>query len=189
MSKELAARLEAVYTYLANRGEDNLTPIVSGAIAALRSEPVEYVLVGHTYKLPNNGMSSSRLNMTGHNMPDDTPLYAAPSRESRTDRQEPGLSAETINRAKWLHEQVHERLDDKSLREEDWIRYKANLEHIYKEHFPALCDMALRSLTAPTVSEKGEQDADELLREVLDWGLPDDLKQRIDAHLARKEQK
>lgn len=34
-----------------------------------------------------------------------------------------------------------------------------------------------------------EQDADELLREVLDWGLPDDLKQRIDAHLARKEPK
>lgn len=33
-----------------------------------------------------------------------------------------------------------------------------------------------------------EQDADELLREVLDWGLPDDLKQRIDAHLSRKEQ-
>lgn len=32
-----------------------------------------------------------------------------------------------------------------------------------------------------------EQDADELLREVLDWGLPDDLKQRIDAHLSPKE--
>ena len=46
---------------------------------------------------------------------------------------------------------------------------------------------SLHSCVPVTVSEKGE--ADELLREVLDWGLPDDLKQRIDAHLARKEQK
>jgi len=38
-----------------------------------------------------------------------------------------------------------------------------------------------------TVSENG--DVDELLREVLDWGLPDDLKQRIDAYLSRKELK
>jgi len=40
MSKELADRLETVHTYLANRGVDNLTPIISEAIAALLSEPV-----------------------------------------------------------------------------------------------------------------------------------------------------
>ena len=31
--------------------------------------------------------------------------------------------------------------------------------------------------------------ADDLLRECLDWGLPEDLKDRIDAHLSRKEGK
>jgi hypothetical protein len=31
--------------------------------------------------------------------------------------------------------------------------------------------------------------ADDLLRECLDWGLPEDLKDRIDAHLSGKEKK
>ncbi len=48
-----------------------------------------------------------------------------------------------------------------------------------------------QSKTGLTGSHPGAptQDADELLREALDWGLPDDLKQRIDAHLSRKEPK
>jgi len=95
MSKELADRLESYYA-LDMIKDGPMKDDLREAIAALRSEPVEYVLVGHTYKLPNNGMSSSRLNMTGHNMPDDTPLYAEPSRESRAEPVAGQLSAEQV---------------------------------------------------------------------------------------------
>lgn len=91
-------------------------------IAALRSEPVGEIesdggMVG--VKFTNIDWMLSAI--------DGTKIYAAPSRESRTDRQEPGLSAEQIE---------HERESYKN-------GYGVNDARFY-----TLCDMALRSLTA-----------------------------------------
>jgi hypothetical protein len=39
----------------------------------------------------------------------------------------------------------------------------------------------------PQCNTQSSDHPDDLLRECLDWGLPEDLKQRIDAHLNRRE--
>lgn len=269
MSKELADRLEMIRHRLTLAKDRWGVGMVDETIAALRSEPAAYVLVGHTYKLPNNGMSSSRLNMTGHNLPDDTAIYAEPSRESRAEPVAGQLSAEEIEQlsygpwtfvahcgesvltftsAEWepIKQQLLSSLRgtfadgiEAAAKVCDSLNFSINIDSwgaMTKHEISVLtcneCAIAIRALAQGQRSEQSsglngdvssvspsssssapngvertgnsaqidtvtgrrdghptEQDADELLREVLDWGLPDDLKQRIDAHLARKEQK
>jgi len=67
------------------------------------------------------------------------------------------------------------------------IRNRRFDDAVYQEAWWDACDIAEGKIRALAQGQRtSEQDADELLREVLDWGLPDDLKQRIDAYLSRK---
>lgn len=214
MSKELADRLEMIRHRLTLAKDRWGVGMVDETIAALRSEPVATVVVsgGEYISLSANPHQLGQLkNMNGQ------ALYAAPSREdqratdstvgagnsretddlshpvsqqahpSRTDRQEPGLSAEQIEEM---------RVQIKAAQGNLWAQEgRAALQ----KKTDALCDMALRSLTAPTVSEKGETDelasaAEQILDDMgSDYcvcpAAKEQLRMALDAHLSRKEPK
>lgn len=163
MSKELADRLKMIRHRLTLAKDRWGVGMVDETIAALRSEPVATVVVsgGEYISLSANPHQLGQLkNMNGQ------ALYAAPSREdqratdstvgagnsretddlshpvsqqahpSRTDRQEPGLSAEQIEEM---------RVQIKAAQGNLWAQEgRAALQ----KKTDALCDMALRSLTA-----------------------------------------
>ena len=176
MSKELADRLDNMTLF-----NDSDRPIIDEVIAALHSEPS---------MCPENSQPCE-CECTGGWCRTMFGTPESPLRESRTDRQEPGLSAD---------EMLGDEFDAWWKREGRLIRAGGG---DYERSFAwgAWKDaMALRSLTATTVSEQYADDllrsmrvriaslTDEMLSPEYKLHLRNEILVELDAYLARKEQ-